>query len=119
MSLRSEDAQKKAKDLFFSLLTEEQKQEFHEYQRVTVVGGKTKNVYTINYGFSQNMYGTGVAATQGRTGSCRCPECSDPTRRRNICYHMQLDCPSWDHMAAQLLYIRYAEDKFLDGAYIS
>ena len=120
---RALNAEQKSRALFLSLLTKRQKDFFDKVGYVQVQGGKTRNVYNIFPGYSQNIRGrltfNQLARVTKKDGPpCACPDC---TRDRDhvICYHMRIGAPLWDHMAAQVLYIRFAEEVLLDEAYIS
>ena len=95
------EAEEKAKKLFISLLTPEQKKELEQERRVTVKGGTTNTLYQIGIGVAGNI--------RQKHGN------------KLYCCHMNLSChvPTWDHMAAQLLHLKYNEKDFLNRAYSS
>lgn len=118
-------AEKKARELLLSLLNRTQKRDLVNDGAFTVKGGKTGIEYCIQVGYSQNISAE-IASTTLRglnrrpPATCDCEGCqSNKPYWRTICYHMQCGVPEYDHMVAQLLYIKYGEEEFLTGAYMS
>lgn len=87
-------AEEKAEKLLLSYLTEEQKQEYKEYSRITCYGNKSKRRYQILNYKVQN-----IRQWIGKRG---CVLCTVPKE----------DIPLADHMLCQLLMIQYEEDYF-------
>jgi hypothetical protein len=119
----TEDPNAKAHALLKSILTEEQ---FFSLQtnNYFVVTGQSGVEYRINLGYSQNIYSR-RPRRRAEPAECGCDKCKERYAiktegwNKQYCYHMQIGAPLYDHMIAQVLYIRHAEQMFLDGAYIS
>ncbi len=111
-------AEEKAKELFLSLLTKEQRDEFGDKGYVTVIGGETKIPYLISPGYSGNIADT---SKRRNRPSCECPDCQGrhPGYRTMCCHMGDMDVPYWAHMVAQLLHLKYNEAAFLRVAYVN
>lgn len=91
-----------AKSLFISLLTDRQRNDLSEKHYLIELGGITGWIYKIHFGCVGNI-------------AVRRPK----EEEQGLCCHLQQHgpFPMYDHMIAQLLYIRYNEKKFLATAY--
>lgn len=98
---RWRSAEEQARNLFLDLLTPEQREELATRGHFTLYGGKTGWRYLMAPGYSGNVV------------------VDHPNRATSLCCHLTtVDAfPTYDHMIAQLLSIRYNEKQFLQAAY--
>jgi hypothetical protein len=94
-------AEERARLLLYSLLTEEQQRTLEQDEYFTVVGGTTRKIYRITFGYSQNIYTR-----------------NEEDVELMVCCHLSDRYPYYDHMVAQLLGLRFNEEIFLSVANI-
>lgn len=106
---KGQDAEKKAKALFYSLLTPEQLKEAKTKGMVTEIGGKTGRTYVI----SLQTLVSNISMRDTKTGH----------QIARLCIYMMNPpgggVPPTDHFIAQLMYVRHNEASLLRRAVVS
>jgi hypothetical protein len=94
---KAAEAREKSKQLLISLLDKQQAEDLEKKGSFGFVSDSGK-VYTIQNGMSNNIIQ------------------QDGEKKTRLCCHIKDNVPMYDHMAAQLIWLKFCEDEFVKMA---